>query len=58
MENTELKNELIEMFGNQKVQEVIAVVEMSDPDCAYSTFQDMEDEDACEIIEALYFEQD
>lgn len=52
-----LKN-LQSTFGAQKVREVIDIVNMSDPDGAWSTFQDFEDEDACSIIEALYFEQD
>jgi hypothetical protein len=56
--NTESKQEAIEMFGKQKVDEVISIVEMSDADMAFSTFEDQDDDDACSIIEMLYFEND
>lgn len=48
--------DLIATFGEAKVREVEEIVNMSDSDMAYSTFEDMGDEDACSIIEALYFE--
>lgn len=58
MINPETKKEAIEMFGATKVNEVISIVELSDSDMAYSTFEDQDDEDACSIIEMLYFEND
>ena len=54
-----MKKELIaearEIFGREVVSEVIAAVEISDADCAYTTFQDMKMEDHAECVEYIFF---
>lgn len=52
--NKELLEEAIEIFGNQVVYEVREVVELSDPDGAWSTFQDMGKWDHAECVEFMY----
>lgn len=46
----------IEIYGKQKVEETIELVEMSDPDGVYSILMDFEDEDGAAIVEMIYFE--
>ena len=46
----------IEIYGRQKVEEIIELVEMSDPDGVYSIMMDFEDEDGAAIVEMIYFE--
>ena len=55
--NDELLQEAIDAFGEDIVEEVISLVELSDPDGVYSMFLDMGMEEHYEIIEMLYFEQ-
>lgn len=49
--------EAIKLFGKAKVDEVMNIVNISDPDFAYVTFEDQGDEDAVSIIEMIYFEE-
>lgn len=51
-----IEEELRIMFGSEKVDHVKYMVLISDPDFAYSFFEDQGDEDACSIIESLYFD--
>ena len=51
----ELEKQAIEDFGAGVVNEVIQVVELADPDGAYSTFQDMGMFEHAECVEFLYF---
>lgn len=51
----ELLAEAKKMFGRDVVTEVIAAVEISDADCAYTTFQDMGMEDHAECVEYIFF---
>lgn len=51
------EQELRDEFGSQKVDDVKMIVMLSDPDSAYTMFEDAEDEDACAIIEILYFDE-
>lgn len=48
----------IEDYGQDVVYEVRSVVEVSDPDGAWSMFQDMGMDLHVECIEFLYFEED
>lgn len=47
--------EAIELYGQKIVSEVQDIVEMSDPDAAYSMFEDMGMFDHSECVEFLYF---
>jgi len=51
----ELIQDAIQCFGDVIVKEVLSVVNISDPDCAYTTFQDMGMEDCAECVEMLFF---
>lgn len=52
------EQELRDEFGSQKVDDVKMIVMLSDPDFAYTMFEDAEDEDACTIIRELYFDNE
>ena len=52
----DLLQEAIENFGEQIVHEVISVVDVSDPDGAYTMFEDMGLFDHAECVSMLYFE--
>lgn len=57
MINLEARDEAIATFGRQKVESVISMVNtIGEADAVYTAFQDQDDEEACEIIEMLYFE--
>jgi hypothetical protein len=45
----------IQCFGKAVVQEVIDMVNISDADCMYTTFEDMGMFDHAECVEMLYF---
>jgi hypothetical protein len=45
----------IQCFGKAVVQEVIDMVNVSDADCMYTTFEDMGMFDHAECVEMLYF---
>lgn len=51
----ETLKEAIENYGREVVAETISIVNVSDPDGAYVTFEDMGMYDHCEVIEMLYF---
>jgi len=51
----ELMQEAIEIFGWRTVYEVKTVVELSDPDGAYTLFQDTGKDRFAECVEFLYF---
>jgi len=53
--NKELRNEAIEIFGRDVVSEVQMMVEMSDADGMYTTYQDMGKDEHSECVEFLYF---
>jgi hypothetical protein len=55
-EKTKLR-EAIDCFGIDVVREVKMIVEFSDADGAYSTFQDQGMFEHAECVEMLYFEQ-
>lgn len=48
----------IEDYGRDIVYEVRSIVEVSDPDGAWSMFQDMGMDLHAECVEFLYFEED
>ena len=56
--NTVRKAEAIKYFGRQVVSEVISVVKMSDPDGAYTMFEDMGEDEKAECVEMLFFNCD
>ena len=51
------EQELRDEFGSEKVDNVKMIVMVSDPDFAYTMFEDAEDEDACTIVQELYFDE-
>lgn len=51
----ELIKEAIECFGAVKVAEVMDMVSVSDPDCMYSLYQDMNMDEHAECVEMLFF---
>lgn len=51
----ELLKEAVELYGSTTVSEVIMVVESSDPDGAYSMFEDLGYFEHSECVEFLYF---
>lgn len=53
----ELLIEANELYGFEVVFECLLVVEVSDPDGAYSHFEDMGMYDHAECVEFLYFEK-
>ena len=57
MISIEAKKEAIELFGKEKVESVITMVDtIGEADAVYTAYEDEDDEDACEIINMLYFE--
>lgn len=56
--NDSLFREAIELFGNDTVNEVMAVVELSDTDGAITMFEDMGKFDHADCIEFLYITDD
>jgi hypothetical protein len=50
----ELLQEAIDIFGSNIVNEVKEVVELSDVDGAYTTFQDLNKWEHAECVEFLY----
>jgi hypothetical protein len=55
---TEKIQEAIRIWGDNVVNTVIMVVDLSDADAAYSHFQDMDSEEYAECVVYLYFEAD
>ena len=55
MVNQETMYEAVQCFGGQIVSEVIETVRVSDPDCMYSTYQDMGMDEHAECVEMLFF---
>lgn len=53
--NRELLDDAIDCYGEEVVQSVIDMVEMSDPDGAYTTFEDFGWWEYAECLELLYF---
>ena len=51
----EVLSDAIECFGSQMVSEVLEMVNISDPDCMYSTYQDMNMDEHAECVEFLFF---
>lgn len=51
----ELIQDAIQCYGSEIVKEVIEMVHISDPDCMYTTFQDMHMEEHAECVEMLFF---
>jgi hypothetical protein len=49
--------EAIKQFGKQKVDEIVALVDIGDADLVYSMLQDQGDEDGAEIVSIIYFEE-
>jgi hypothetical protein len=54
-EINELEKEAIELFGDAVVSQTRETVEMSDPDAAYTMFEDMGMFEHSECVEFLYF---
>jgi len=51
----ELLSDAIECFGGQIVAEVMEMVNLADPDCMYSTYQDMGMDQHADCLEMLFF---
>ena len=51
-------HEAVETFGLSVVQEVRMVVELADPDGAYTQFEDMCMFEHAECVSLLYFEEE
>ena len=51
----DLLQQAIECFGAVKVSEVIDMVSVSDPDCMYTLYQDMNMDEHAECVEFLFF---
>lgn len=56
MKRSELRRELMNVHGREKVEIAQLLVELSDPDGAWAEAMDQGLEDVVEIIEELYFE--
>jgi hypothetical protein len=57
--NPLILSDAIDLFGEDEVEDVRFVVEATgDADLAYSVYQDEDNEDACAIIEMLYWSED
>lgn len=54
--NKELYDECVSLYGQDIVNEAIEIVHLSDPDGAYSMFEDMGQYDHQEVVEMLFFE--
>jgi hypothetical protein len=52
----EKRQEAITLFGAELVSQVIEVVTMSDPDGAYSLYEDLGHFEHAECVSFLYFE--
>ena len=55
MATQEAIDEAKKIWGEDAVYQAMEVVAMSDPDGAYSMFQDIGQEDLAEVVEFLYF---
>ena len=53
--NKETVKEAIELYGKEIVNEVISLATMSDADCIYSFYQDMDKDEHAECVEFLFF---
>lgn len=51
----ELIQDAIQCFGTKIVNEVMEIVYCSDPDCAYTYYQDVNKEEHAECVEMLFF---
>jgi len=56
MVTQEAINEAIEIWGEDAVYQAMEVVAMSDPDGAYTMFEDLGIFDQAEVVEFLYFD--
>jgi len=50
-----MRNEAIEIYGQEIVNEVMMMVELSDADGMYTMFQDMGKDEHAECVEFMYF---
>jgi len=57
MVTQEAIDEAIKIFGEDVVYQAMEVVAMSDPDGAYSMFEDLGQFEMAEAVEFLYFDQ-
>ena len=56
MATQEAINEAIKNWGEDAVYQAMEVVAMSDPDGAYTMFEDMGQFEMAEVVEFLYFD--
>jgi hypothetical protein len=56
MVTQEVVDEAIKIFGEDVVYQAMEVVAMSDPDGAYSMFEDLGQFEMAEAVEFLYFD--
>jgi hypothetical protein len=56
MTRKERIQEAIEAVGQEAVNLALTLVEVSDPDGAYTTLQDMGEFEAAEAVEIIFFE--
>jgi hypothetical protein len=56
MSKKERIQEAIEAVGSEAVNLALTLAEVSDPDGAYTTLQDMGEFEAAEAIEIIYFD--
>jgi hypothetical protein len=56
MVTQEAINEAIEIWGADAVYQAMEVVALSDPDGAYTMFEDLGIFDQAEVVEFLYFD--
>jgi hypothetical protein len=56
MATQEAINEAIAIWGEDAVYQAMEVVAMSDPDGAYTMFEDLGIFDQAEVVEFLYFD--
>jgi len=56
MATQEAINEAIAIWGEDTVYQAMEVVAMSDPDGAYTMFEDLGIFDQAEVVEFLYFD--
>jgi len=50
-----IEREAVSLYGEEVVSQVRETVEMSDPDAAYTMFEDMEMFEHSECVDFLYF---
>ena len=55
---SELLTEAEAVFGAEVVEHVVLIVEMTDPDGAWSQFRDLGMDVHAECVEFIYFDQD